>query len=196
MQTHEAVAHFALDFRPRHQRRHGVHHHHVDGAGTHQRLGDLQRLLAGVGLGDEHVLDLHAQSAGIGGIQRVLGVHKGHLAALFLRLRQNVQRQRGLAGGFRPVDLDDAPLGHAADAQRHVQRQRAGGDGLHVHLRAVAKAHDRALTEVLVDLGKGRLQCLFLVRRGGGGFINRFLCSHNQSSFLPYWASTARSLSL
>jgi len=87
-------------------------------------------------------------------------------------------------------------VGAPADTQRRIQRQRAGGDGLHVHLRAVAQTHDRTLAEVLVDLGKRRLQCLFLVRRGGGGFINRFLCSHNQSSFLPYWASTARSLSL
>ena len=123
-------------------------------------------------------------------------VHEGHFAAPLLGFCQNVQRQRGLTGGFGAVNLNDSALGHAADTQRRIQRQRAGGDGLHVHFRAVAQTHDRTLAEVLVDLGKGRLQCLFLVRRGGGGFINRFLCSHNQSSFLPYWASTARSLSL
>ena len=100
----------------------------------------------------------------------MLGVHKGHLAALFLRLRQNVQRQRGLAGGFRPVDLDDAPLGHAADAQRHVQRQRAGGDGLHVDIGVVPIAHDGTLAVQLLDLLHGGLQRLFLVgaaRRNG-----------------------------
>ena len=52
MQAHKAVAHLTLDLRPGHQRRHRVHHNHVNGVGTHQGLGDLQRLLAGVRLGD------------------------------------------------------------------------------------------------------------------------------------------------
>ena len=46
----------------------------------------------------------------------VLGVDEGHLAPPLLGLGHNVQGQGGLAGGFRPVYLDDAALGHAADA--------------------------------------------------------------------------------
>ena len=57
LQTHLRVAHVALDLGARHQRRHGVDHQHVDRAGTHQRVGDLERLLAVVGLGDEEVVD-------------------------------------------------------------------------------------------------------------------------------------------
>ena len=69
---------------------------------------------------------------GIGGVQGVLCVHKGHLAAPLLGLRDDVQSQGGLAGGFRPVDLDDPAPGHAANAQRQVQGKGACGDGLHV----------------------------------------------------------------
>ena len=47
-----------------------------------QGLGDLQGLLAGVRLGDEQVVDVHAELAGVDGIQRVLGVHEGRHAAL------------------------------------------------------------------------------------------------------------------
>lgn len=152
---------------------HGVHHHHVDGAGADQGLGDFQGLLAGVRLGDQHILDPHAQGPGIGGIQGVLGVHKGHLAAQLLGLGQNVQGQGGLTGGLRPVDLDDAPPGHAADAQGQVQGQGAGGDGLHVGLGVFAVSHDGALAVHLLDLLHGRLQGLFFVgtRRDCGGRI-------------------------
>ena len=173
VQAHEAVAHLALDLRPGHQGGHGVHHHHVDGAGADQGLGDFQGLLAGVRLGDQHILDPHAQGPGIGGIQGVLGVHKGHLAAQLLGLGQNVQGQGGLTGGLRPVDLDDAPPGHAADAQGQVQGQGAGGDGLHVGLGVFAVSHDGALAVHLLDLLHGRLQGLFFVgtRRDCGGRI-------------------------
>ena len=132
VEAHKAVAHLALDLRARHQRGHGVHHDHVDRAGAHERLGDLQRLLAGVRLGDEHILHVHAEGAGIAEVERVLGVDERHLAARLLRLRQDVQGQRRFAGGLRAVDLHDAAPGQAADAERQVQRQRAGGDGLHV----------------------------------------------------------------
>ena len=40
------------------------------------------------------------------------------------------RRQRGLAGGFRAVDLDDAAARQAADAERDVEAERAGGDDL------------------------------------------------------------------
>ena len=124
-----------------------------------------------------------AQRLGVGRIQRVLGVHKGHLAAHFLRLRQHMQRQRRLTGGFRPVDLHDTAAGQATDTQRQIQRQGAGGDGLHVHRALRAVAHDGALAVHLLDLLHGRLQRLFLVRhhrcRG-----NRFLLRRHNSVLL------------
>ena len=38
VETHEAVAHLALDLRPGHESRHAVHHHHVNGAGADQEM--------------------------------------------------------------------------------------------------------------------------------------------------------------
>ncbi len=43
-----------------------------------------------------------------------------------------MQRQRRFARRFRSVDLNNTALGQAADAQRHVQRQRAGGNRFHI----------------------------------------------------------------
>ena len=47
---------------------------------------------------------------------RMLGIDEGTAAAGFLRLGDDLQSQGGLAGGFRPVDLDDTPAWQTADA--------------------------------------------------------------------------------
>jgi hypothetical protein len=96
------------------------------GARAHQRVGDLERLLAGIGLGDQQVVDVDAELARIDRIERVLGVDEGADAALLLRFGEAVQRQRGLARGFRPVDLDHPAARQAADAERDVEPERAG----------------------------------------------------------------------
>ena len=44
------VAHLAFKLGARHESGHRVDHQHVDRAGAHQRVGDFQRLLAGVRL--------------------------------------------------------------------------------------------------------------------------------------------------
>ena len=162
-----AVAHLAFEFGARHQRRDRIDHQHVDRAGAHQRVGDLQRLLAGVGLRDQQVVDIDAELAGIDRVERVFGVDEGADAALLLRLGHGVQRQRGLARGFRPVDLDDAAARQAADAERDVEAERAGGDRLDLHRPVVlAEPHDRALAEGALDLGERGVQRLRLVHGG------------------------------
>src|SRR3546814_4808142 len=65
----------------RSQGRHRVDHQHVDGARAHQGIADLQCLLAGVGLRDQQVLDVAPQLAGIGRVERMLGVDEGAGAA-------------------------------------------------------------------------------------------------------------------
>jgi hypothetical protein len=91
--------------------RHRIDHQHVDRAGAHQRVADFQRLLAGVGLRDQEFVDVDAELSGIDRIERVFGIDEGADAALLLALGHRVQRQRGLAGGFRPVDFDHPALG-------------------------------------------------------------------------------------
>ena len=82
-----------------------------------RRLGDLERLLAGVGLRDQQLVGVDAELLGVDGIERVLGVDEGGDAAQALRLGDDVQREGGLAGRLRPVDLDDAAAREAADAR-------------------------------------------------------------------------------
>ena len=167
LQAGLAVAHLAFELGARHQRRDRIDDQHVDRARAHQRVGDLERLLAGVGLRDQQIVDIDPELAGIDRVERVLGVDEGADAALLLRLGQAVQRQRGLAGGFRPVDLDHPAARQAADAERDVEAERAGGDGVDVHrLVVLAEPHDRALAEIALDLGERGIQGLRFVHGG------------------------------
>jgi len=133
------VAHFAVELGPRHQRRHRIDHQYVDRARAHQGVGDLQRLFAGVGLRDQEVVDVDAEFARIGGVQRVFRVDEGASAAALLRLGNGMQRERGLARGFRSVNFDHPPARQAADAERDVEAQRARGNGVDIDLVALAE---------------------------------------------------------
>ena len=162
-----AVSHLALDLGAGDHGGDRVHDDGVDGTGTDQRLADLHGLLTGVRLADQQVVDVHAQCLGIHGVQRVLDVDEGDLAALLLGLGQNVQGQRGLTTGFRAIHLDDAAARHTAHAQCHIQTQAAGGDGFHLHGGIVAQLHDGTLAELLFDLGqRGRQRVLLGTRLG------------------------------
>ena len=57
-------------------------------ARAHQHVGDLERLLAGVGLRDQQLADVDAELAGVDGVERVLGVDEGGGAAGLLHLRR------------------------------------------------------------------------------------------------------------
>ena len=82
LQAHLRVAHLAFELGAGDERRHRVDDQHVDGAGADEHLGDLERLLAGVRLRDEQVVDVDAQLARVDRVERVLGVHeRGHAAA-------------------------------------------------------------------------------------------------------------------
>ena len=122
LQADVGVAHLALDLGPGHQRGDRVDDDDVDRAAAHERFGDLQRLLAGVGLGDEQVVDVDAQRLGVVGIEGVLGVDEGGDAARLLGFGDDVQGQGRLAGRFRAVDLDDAA---ARECRRRRGRCRA-----------------------------------------------------------------------
>ncbi len=61
LQAGQGVAHLAFDFGLGHQGGDRVHHDQIHGARAHQAVHDLQRLLAGVGLADQDVVQVHAQ---------------------------------------------------------------------------------------------------------------------------------------
>ena len=67
LQADVAVAHLALDLGARRERRHRVDHDDVHRAGAHQHVGDLERLLAGVGLRDQQFVDVDTELAGVRG---------------------------------------------------------------------------------------------------------------------------------
>ena len=152
------VAHLAVDLRLGHQGRHRVDDHDVHGAAAHQHLDDLQSLLARVRLRDQQLVDAHADAPCVLRIQRVLRVYERGDSAAALRLGDDVQRQRGLAGRLRAVHLDHATARHAAHAERDVQGQRACRDHLHPLGLYLPQAHDRPLAVCALDLAERRLQ--------------------------------------
>ena len=152
VQTNVAVAHFAFDLRLGNERCDGVDNDHVDRAGTDQSLGDLKRVLTGVGLSDEQFVDIHAQRLRINRIKRVLDVDERDVAAVFLTFGNTVQGERRLTGGLGTVDLHDPAARQTADTQCDIQGKGAGRDVLHVHVFIFAQAHDRALAKLLFKL--------------------------------------------
>src|SRR5512135_873043 len=154
LQARQLVAHLTFDLGLGHQRRNRIDDDDVDASRADEHVGDLQPLLAGVGLRDQQVADVDAQLPCVDGIERVLGVDVGGGAACLLDLGDDLQAQRGLARGFRTVDLDDAAPRQATDAERDVEPERPGRHHLQVVLDlGIAHFHDRALAELLFDLG-------------------------------------------
>ncbi len=158
-----AVAHLALDLGARRERGDRVDRDDVERARADQELGDLERLLAVVGLRDEEVVDVHADVTRILGIHRVLGVDERADPAAALRLRDHVVDEGRLPRRLRPEDLDHAPPGKPADSERDVERQRPGRDRCDRDLRLVAHLHHRALAVCLLDLAEGGVECLLAV---------------------------------
>ena len=163
LQAHVGVAHLALDLGAGHERGHRVDHEHVERARADQHVGDLERLLTRVGLADQQLVDVDADRRRVDRVHRVLGVDVGAHAAVALGLGDHVHGERRLARRLRAEDLDDPAPGQAADAEREVERERTGGDGLDADVAALAQLHDRALAELLVDLAERHLECLLAV---------------------------------
>ena len=130
-------------------------HQHVDRPRAHQRVSDLKRLLACVGLRDQKIIDIHAELAGVNHIQRMLGIDKSADAALLLSFGNRMQRQRCFARRFRPIDFHYPPARQASNTERDIEPKRARGYGLDIHgLIVFAKFHDRALAELALDLAQ------------------------------------------
>ena len=128
LQAGQRVAHLALDLGARDEGGDAVDDDDVDGVAADERVADLERLLAGVGLRDQQLGDIDAAGLGVVLVERVLDVDVGGDAAAALGGRDDVVGERGLAGAFRAVDLGDAAAGQAADAEREVEGERAGRD--------------------------------------------------------------------
>ena len=160
-----AVAHLAVKFCLGDQRRHRVHHQHVNRTGAHQGFGNFQGLLAVIRLRDQKVVNIHAELGGVYGIERVLSIHEGRHAAVLLRLGNHLQRNSGFAGRLWPEDLDHTPAREAAHAEGGVEGNRSRGNHGDGHHRALApQLHDGAFAKLLFDLGHGQVNCPALFR--------------------------------
>ena len=146
------VTHLALDLGARHERGNRVDDDDVDRAGADQRVGDLERLLAGVGLRHQQRVAVDAELARVLRVEGVLGVDEGRDATGPLSVGDRVQRERRLAAGLRPVDLHDAAARQAADAERDVEGDRTGRDHLDRRPHLITEAHHRALAVRALDL--------------------------------------------
>ena len=144
LQPHMRVAHLALQLGSRRQSRNRVDHDHINRPRANELVGDVQRLLAGVGLRDEKVVYVHADGGRIHRVHSVLGVNESAHAAGFLRLCHDVESQSRLPRRLRAVDLGHPTSWHPADAQSDVKSQRTRGDRLHPHRRPFAHLHDGA----------------------------------------------------
>ena len=158
------IAHLAFDFSLRRERRDRIDHDDIDRAGAHQHVGDLQRLLAGIRLRHQQVVDLDPQLLRIHRIERVLGIDKCRGAAMALRRGDDGQSQRGLARGLRAENFDDSAARNAADAERDIEAQRSRGDRVHlVGGAGIAQAHDGAFAKLFFDLAQRGRESFFAI---------------------------------
>jgi hypothetical protein len=81
-----AVAHVPLDLGLGDEGRDRVDDDDVDRAGADEHVGDLERLLAVVGLRDEELVRLDAELARVGRVERVLGVDERRDSPCFCTL--------------------------------------------------------------------------------------------------------------
>ena len=178
------VTHVAFNFGAGYQCCNGVDDHDINGAGTNQHVHDFQRLLAGVGLRDQQLVDVHAQLCRVDRVQRVLGVDERCHAACLLNVRYSVQCNGGLTGGLGTVNLDDAAAGQTANTQSGIQGDSAGGDDLGLGDFLITQAHDCTLAVVLVDLCHHGFKCLGATLFGNASYALRLgVLSHGSTSF-------------
>ena len=157
------VAHLALDLRLRCQGCDGVDRDDVEGAGPDQKLRDLEPLLTRVGLGDEEVIDVDADSLRVGGVHGVLRVDEGTDASASLRLRDHVVDESRLAGGFRAEDLDDPAARKPSDPEGEIESERARRNGPDRDGCMVVHLHHGALAELALDLAESDVQSLLAI---------------------------------
>ena len=95
------VPHLTFDLGLGRERCDGVDRDDVDRARANEQLADLERLLTGIRLRDEEVVDVDANPPRVLRIHRMLGVDERADAATPLCFRDNVVHKGRLPRGFR-----------------------------------------------------------------------------------------------
>src|SRR5829696_5500878 len=84
LEPHVRVSHLSLDFSPGYEGSHRVYNDDVEGAGADESIHYLQGLFAVIRLGKVEVLQVNADSLGVGRVEGVLGVDEGGEASCSL----------------------------------------------------------------------------------------------------------------
>ena len=159
------IAHLALEFGPRHQRRDRIDHQHVDGARADQRVGDFERLLTRVGLRNQQIFDVDPELLGVTRIQRVLRIDERTGAARLLSFGDRMKRQGGFARAFGTINLDNSPARQPTDAKADIEPQRPRGDGFDLdRILPLAELHNGPFAECSLDLAERRFQGFIFFR--------------------------------
>ena len=144
---------------------------------------DAQRFLAASGLGDEQIVEIHAELLGVLRIERVLDVDERRQPAGFCALAMTVSVSVVLP------EIPDRKLrrrarAETADAEREIDQDVAGRNDIDIDDLVVAKAHDRAVAVILGNLLNRQFE--ILVSRDGefvfGGFFFGFR-GHTESFY-------------
>ncbi len=159
LKPHVRVAHIALDLRLRRKRRNGVDNDNIDGGRAYQRIDDVERLFARIGLGYVKFVQIYAEVLCVNRIERMLCVDECRNPAHFLRLRDGVKRNGGFTRRFGTVDLHDSAARQSADPERQIERQASRGDHFDILTsRGLSQLHDRAFPVGFFDLRQHRVQ--------------------------------------
>src|SRR5215469_1358938 len=119
---------------------------------------DLEGLFAVIWLGNQQIIDIHAEFLRIHGIERVFYVDECRDTAAPLRFGRHLQRDGGLTRRFRTEDFVDASTGESAHAESGVEGNGTGRDHRNRYdgiLRS--QTEDRSLSELLLDLSQSEV---------------------------------------
>ncbi len=159
------IAHFTVYLGLCYHGGYRVQNDNVQRARTHQSLGYFKSLLAAVGLGNKHIVNVNAKRLCVDRVESVLHVDKGYLAADFLCFRDYLQSHRCFTGAFGTVHLHDPSAGYSAYSQSHIQGHGAGRYRVNVKVGSLTQLHYRALAVLLFNMRYRRFESLFLFVR-------------------------------
>src|SRR5215471_1032340 len=114
-----------------------------------QRAGNIERLLAAARLGYQRVIHIHAELAGVVGIESMFRIKEGRGTARALRFRRHLKRDRGLARRFRSEHFDHAAARQSAHSQQPNRSRWPCRDYRTRHYVARPEPDNRSSSELL-----------------------------------------------
>src|SRR5262249_495964 len=92
VEAYVTVAHLALDLGTRNQATHRLKPQDINSTGANQRVSNLERLLARIGLRYQQFVDIDPEFAGVGRVEGMLCVDEGASSTAALTFGNHVQR--------------------------------------------------------------------------------------------------------